>query len=119
MAYVPIIPPTERTRMSARSRELATQIEQLIREFQRSYPDTPERDVHEALRALSGDATRVPASRRVLALALSGGIAALIAVLIVLEETSGGLGGSLGSTVPWIVMGALVLFALVVVARRR
>lgn len=119
MAYVPIIPPTERTSMSARSRELATQIERVIREFQRSYPDTPERDVHEALRALSGDATRAPASRRILAFTLSGGIAALVAVMIVLEETGGGLSGTLSSAAPWIVMGALALFALVMVARRR
>jgi hypothetical protein len=119
MAYVPIVPPSDRTRMTARARELATQLERVIQEFQRSYPDTPKRDVQEALRALSGDADRAPGSRRLVAALVAGGVGALVAILIVLEETSGGLAGTLGEAAPWIVMGAIFLLALVMVALRR
>jgi ferric-dicitrate binding protein FerR (iron transport regulator) len=119
MAYVPMIPPTERTRMSARARELATQLERAIQEFQRSYPDTPAKDIREALRALSGDADRAPASRRALAGALAGGIAALIAAVIVMEESGGGLSGGLGASGPWIAMVVIVFFLVVMRLRRR
>jgi hypothetical protein len=105
--------------MSARARELATQLEQVIREFQRSYPDTPERDVQEALRALSGDSSGAPASRRLLALSVAGGVAALIGVVVFIQEAGGGLSGSLGEAGPWIVLGAIFLLALVMVALRR
>jgi len=105
--------------MSARSRELATQLERTIQEFQRSYPDTPARDVQEALRALSGDTDRTPASRRVLALTLAGGIAALFAGVFVIEEAGGGLSGTLTDSAPWIVMTAIVLLLVVMRLRRR
>lgn len=118
MAYVPIVPPGDRTRMSARARELATQLERVIQDFQRNYPDTPARDVEQALRALSGEADRAPATRRVLALTVAGGVAALIGVVIFLEE-SGGLAGTWTEAAPWIVMGVLVLFGVLLAIRQR
>ncbi|MDP2469823.1 MAG: hypothetical protein Q8W45_00440 [Candidatus Palauibacterales bacterium] len=119
MAYVPIVPPSARTRMSPRARELATQIEKAIQDFQRSYPDTPQRDVQEALRTLAGDSETAPASRRVLAMAVAGGIAALTGVLV-FAANSGGGGSSLQSNpLLWLVASAVVGLAVVAVARRR
>jgi len=120
MSYVPMVPPSARTRMSPRARELATQIEKAIQDFQRSYPDTPQRDVQEALRTLAGDSETAPASRRVLAMTVAGGIAALIGVLVFAANSDGG-GLSLPSDSGiWLVASVVVgLLALMVVARRR
>jgi outer membrane murein-binding lipoprotein Lpp len=50
MSYVPIVPRSDRTRISPRARELAAQIDKLVQDFQRSYPDTRPTDVQEARR---------------------------------------------------------------------
>ena len=119
MSYVPIVPPTDRTRLSPRARELATQIEKAIQEFQRNYPDTPSSDVQEALRALSGETERAPASRQLLALTLAGGIAALVGVMFFVQESGSGGSPFSSDTTIWVVAGVIGILALVFAMNRR
>lgn len=119
MSYVPIVPPAARTRMSPRARELATQIEKTIREFQRNYPDTPQREVQEALTVLSGDSRQAPAAKRLVAAAVAAGIALLVGIVVFLSDSGGG-GISLPSDATlWISSAVLVLVAVVGLAARR
>ena len=119
MSYVPIVPPTDRTRLSPRARELAAQIEKAIQDFQRSYPDTPASDVQEALRALSGDVERAPASRRLLAMTVAGGVAALVGVLFFVEESGSGESLLSSDAMIWVVAGVIGILALVLAVNRR
>lgn len=117
MSYVPIV--TQSTRdASPRARELARQLEQVIQDFQRSYPDTKPADVQQAVQIAWGGSSSVPAARRTLVLALAGGIAALAGVLVFLSEGQGGLGELASGPMVWIVVGLLVLVALAAVARK-
>ena len=101
MSYLPYLVPSEKTKLSPRARELATQIEKAIQEFQRSYPDTP------------------PASRNVLVMTLAGGIAALVGVLFFLRESGeGGMALPPGAML-WIVMGLVVVVGIGAVAARQ
>ena len=117
MSYVPYSPASEKTKLSPRARELTTQIEKVVLDFQRSYPDTSPRDVQEALRAASGASDATPDSRRLLATSLAGGIAALVGVLFFVRESGGAADSDAGFMI-WIVVGAAVLVALVALARR-
>ena len=118
MSYVPIVPPSDRTRVSPRARELATQISKLVQDFQRSYPDTRPSDVQEALRVASGGSDAVPGSRRVIAVALAAGVALLVGGLAFVGDS-----GSASLDLPanfmlWLVAGVIIVLALVVRARR-
>jgi len=119
MSYLPYLAAAEKTKLSPRARELATHIEKAIQDFQRSYPDTPPEDVQQALTALSGDSSRVPASRKVMAMTLAGGIAALVGVLFFLQESGEG-----GLTLPsgamlWIVVSLIAIVGIAAVAARQ
>ena len=120
MSYLPYLAATEKTKLSPRARELSTQIEKVIQDFQRSYPDTPPGDVQQALNALSGDSNRAPASRNVLAMTVAGGIAALAGVLFFMGESGeGGMAMPEGAML-WIVVGLICVVAIgAVVARQR
>ncbi len=118
MSYMPYLPATEKTKLSPRARELASQIEKVVLDFQRSYPDTSPGDVQEALRAASGGGEAAPGSRRVLAMTLAGGIAALVGLLFFMRESGDAVGGSEPGLMIWMVLGAILLAALVAVARR-
>ena len=120
MSYLPYLPPTEKMKLSPRARELATQIEKVISDFHKSYPDTPPGDVQQALTALSGEKGPAPASRRLLAMTVAGGIGALVAVLF----AAGGSGGEGGMPLPtdamlWVAAGLIVAVGLVFAARQR
>ena len=119
MSYLPYLAAAEKTKLSPRARELATQIEKVIQEFQRSYPDTPPGDVEQALTALSGDSNRAPASRNVLVMTLAGGIAALVGVLFFLRESGGEAPALPADSMLWIVVSVIVLVAMVAMVRRR
>jgi hypothetical protein len=119
MSYLPYLAPSEKTKLSPRARELATQIEKVIQEFQRSYPDTPSGDVQQALTALTGDSNRPPASRNVLVMTLAGGIAALVGVLFFLRESGGGAPALPADSMLWIVASVIGLIAVAAVVRRR
>ena len=119
MSYIPIVPLSDRTKVSPRARELATQIEKVVQDFRRSYPDTRPGDVQEALRVAAGGSDSVPESRRVLALTLAGGVAALVGVLFFLRESGGGGASGLpGDAMLWVVTGVIVLVAVAVMTRR-
>ena len=119
MSYLPYLAAAEKTKLSPRARELATQIEKVIQDFQRSYPDTPPGDVQQALTALSGDSSRVPASRNILAMTLAGGIAALVGVVFFLRESGeGGMALPSGAML-WIVAGLISAVGLVAIAARQ
>jgi hypothetical protein len=119
MSYLPYLPPTDRTKLSPRGRELATQIEKVIRDFQKSYPDTPPGDVQQALTSLTGGPDRAPASRKVVAMTVAGGIGALVAILF----SMGGPGEG-GTALPadgmlWLAAGLIVVVGLVFALRQR
>jgi len=119
MSYLPYLASAEKTKLSPRARELSTQIEKVIQDFQRSYPDTPPGDVQQALNALAGDPGRSPASRSVLAMTLAGGIAALVGVLVFTGESGeGGLALPSGAML-WMVVALIVGVGLAAVAARR
>lgn len=119
MSYVPYVPPTDKMKLSPRARELATQIEKVISDFHRNYPDTPPGDVQQALNALSGDKQPAPSSRRLLVMATAGGIGALVAGLF----AAGGFGGDAMTMSPdamlWLTAGLIVALGLVFAARLR
>ena len=119
MSYLPYMAAAEKTKLSPRARELSTQLEKVIQDFQRSYPDTPRADVQKALNALAGDPGRAPASRSVLAMTVAGGIAALVGVMVFMGESGEG-----GMTLPsgamlWLVFALIVGVGLAAVAARR
>jgi len=119
MSYLPYLAAAEKTKLSPRARELSTQIEKVIQDFQRSYPDTPPGDVQQALNALAGDSARAPAPRNLLAMTLAGGIAALVGVLVFMGESGeGGLALPSGATL-WMVVALIVGVGLAAVAARR
>ena len=119
MSYLPYLAAAEKTKLSPRARELATQIEKVIQDFERSYPDTPPGDVQQALTALSGDSSRVPASRNVLAMTLAGGIAALVGVLFFMQESGeGGMALPSGAML-WIVVGLIAVVGIAAVSARQ
>ena len=72
MSYVPIMSPSDRTQVSPRARELATQIEKVVLDFQRSYPDTRPGDVQQALRVAASGSDSTPDSRRVMGMTDAG-----------------------------------------------
>ena len=118
MSYVPYLPATEKAKLSPRARELTTQIERVVQDFQRSYPDTRPADVQEALRAASGASDATPDSRRLLAMSLAGGIAALVGVLFFVRESGGESLGVPSGAMIWVVVAAIVLLGVLALARR-
>ena len=119
MSYVPIMSASDRTQVSPRARELATQIEKVVQDFQRSYPDTRPGDVQQALRVAAGGSDSVPDSRRLLGMSVAGGIAALVGVLFFMRESAGGASDLPADSMLWVVVGVIVLIALAAMARRR
>jgi hypothetical protein len=118
MSYVPIVPRSDRTRISPRARELAAQIDKLVQDFQRSYPDTRPTDVQEALRVASGSPDTVPGSRRVLAVALAVGVAVLVGGLAFVGESGSGSLDLPANSILWLVAGLIIVLAFVARARR-
>jgi len=119
MSYIPIVPLSDRTKVSPRARELATQIEKVVQDFQRSYPDTRPEDVQEALRVTSGGSDGVPDSRLLLALSVAGGVAALVGVMFFTGNSGGGPSALPADSMLWIVVGVIVLIAVAAMVRRR
>ena len=118
MSYVPIMSPSDRTQMSPRARELATQIEKVVQDFQRSYPDTRPGDV-EIRSRLSGGSDSAPDSRRVMGMTVAGGVAALVGVLFFMRESAGEASGLPADSMLWIVVGLIVLLAVTAMVIRR
>ena len=118
MSYVPIVPRSDRTRISPRARELAAQIEKLVQDFQRSYPDTRPTDVQEALRVASGGSDAVQGSRRVLAVALAVGVAILVGGVVFVGDPGSGSLDLPANSMLWLVAGAIIVLAFVARARR-
>lgn len=118
MSYLPYVPPSDKTKLSPRARELSSQIEKVLQDFQRSYPDTRPGDVQDALRAASGGTDPAPESRRVLAMTVAGGVAALVGVLFFMEEFADRTIDLPPGAMMWIVMGLIVLVGIVALARR-
>jgi hypothetical protein len=118
MSYVPIVPRSDRTRISPRARELAAQIDKLVQDFQRSYPDTRPTDVQEALRVASGSPDTVPGSRRVLAVALAVGVAVLVGGLAFVGDSGSSSLDLPANFMLWLVAGVIIVLALVARARR-
>lgn len=115
--YVPIVTQTTRE-ASPRARELARQVEQVVQDFQRSYPDTRPADVQQALQIASGTSGEPTARHKVLALSLAGGVAALVGVYVM---AGGGLGEVTGGSIGpmfWLVAGLIIVLALAFAARR-
>lgn len=118
MSYLPYVPPADKTKLSPRARELSSQIEKVLQDFQRSYPDTRPGDVQDALRAASGGTDPAPDSRRLLAVTLAGGVAALVGVLFFMEEFADRTIDLPPGAMTWIVMSLVILVGIVALARR-
>ena len=116
MSYVPIVQQQTRD-ASPRARELARQLEQVIQDFQRSYPDTKPADIQQAVQIAYGSPSAVPEKRRVLALTVAGGVAAMVGLMVFLDE-GGQLSGLLAGPIIWVVAALVVLVGLVAVANR-
>jgi len=118
MVYVPSVHSSSNP-PSPRARELATQLERVIRDFQSSYPDTRPADVQRAIEIAGGWTTdAVQRTRRLAAVAVAAGVALLLGLFVAAEQ-SGGLPLDLDSSVlAWIVAGAVVLLLLIRTARR-
>jgi len=119
MSYVPIMSASDRTQVSPRARELATQIEKVVQDFQRSYPDTRPGDVQQALRVAAGGSDSVPDSRRLLGMSVAGGVAALVGVLFFMRESAGEASGLPADSMLWIVVGVIVMLAVTAMVIRR
>lgn len=119
MSYLPYLAQADKTKLSPRARELTTQIEKVIQDFQRSYPDTPPGDVQQALDALSGDSGRSPASRNALVMTVAGGVAVLVGVMIFVTEAGGGGLALPPGALMWIVAGLIGVVAIAAVAVRQ
>jgi len=119
MSYVPIMSPSDRTQVSPRARELATQIEKVVQDFQRSYPDTRPADVQQALRVAAGGSDSTPDSRRVLSMTVAGGVAALVGVLFFMRESTGEASGLPADLMVWVVVGVIVILAVTAMVIRR
>jgi ElaB/YqjD/DUF883 family membrane-anchored ribosome-binding protein len=118
MTYVPSVRSSS-SPPSPRARELAAQLERVIRDFQSSYPDTKPADVQQAVEiAWGGPTSSTLRSRRLLAVGVAAGLAALFGVFVAMRE-SGELPLDMDpSAVAWIVGGLLVLMVLIRAARR-
>lgn len=116
MSYVPTGPASARD-ASPRARELARQLEQVIDDFQRSYPDTKPADVRQAVQIASGTSASVPATRRRLVLWLATGLAVLIGGLVFLSEGDAGPSGVFSGPLAWVLIGGVVLVALALLNR--
>jgi hypothetical protein len=117
MLYVPIVtPPTSsQAPASPRARELASQIEKLIQDFQRSYPDTKPADIQEAMRIAWGGSEVTTSARRLVAVMLGLGMAALAGALLYFRS-------GVDVEIPWVmvaVVAGIVLVLAVAVAARR
>jgi len=119
MHYLPNQVASDKTKLSPRARELATQIERVIRDFQRSYPDTPPGDVEQALSALSGVPSRAPASRKALAMAVAAGVAALLGAVVFASESGDGGFALPSDAMMWVVGALIVGLAVAFVAARQ
>jgi ElaB/YqjD/DUF883 family membrane-anchored ribosome-binding protein len=118
MAYIPTVnSPTSPP--SPRARELASQIERAINDFQRSYPDTKPSDIRAAIDMTRGGSTEVATgSRRLAAVAVAAGLAALIGILVARGGAEGLPEDLSGDALMWIVGGLLVFIGLIRATRR-
>ena len=116
MSYAPIMtPPTQTPGTSMRARQLSAELERVIDDFQKSYPDTKPGDVRDAMRLAWGgtSAERVTRARGAVAATIG---AFLFAGLLALYFAGRGGDVSLdGAGVPWIMVMIGVL-AIVSVA---
>lgn len=111
MTYVPIVtPPVQSQPTSVRARQLSVELEQVIDEFQRSYPDTRPADVRDAMRLAWGGTGASAAGARTTFVALIGGVMMLGGLVAYFFTRSGEV--SLGGGVPWIAVGIGVMAVL-------
>lgn len=116
MLFVPFVPPANpRSPASPRAQELASRISKTIDDFQRNYPDASERDIRQALTAVSEGGG---AARRPLVAALIAGIVAAVAGLVVFMRTAEGAEPA-RLQAPILVALLVVAIAVIVVVRNR
>lgn len=112
MTYVPIvIPPDPAPPASPRARQLSVELDRVIEDFQKNYPDTKPGDVRDAMR-LASRAVNAPseAQARRLVVALLGGImllGGLVAYFMASRDP-----GAAPIEIPWLVVSIGVLAVL-------
>lgn len=103
--HAPVVPP------SARAQELGRRIGAVVQEFSRQHADITDLEVRQAMQIALGTAGRGSEVRRVI-VAVAAALLAGVALAISLAKRSGSDGAT--AMIP-AVIGALVIFALVVV----
>lgn len=118
MAYIPTVS-SPSSPPSPRARELASQIERAINDFQRSYPDTKPSDIRAAIDMARGGSPEVASgSRRRVAIAVAAGVALLVGILVARGGADGLPVDLSGDAMMWIVGGLLVFIGLIRAIRR-
>ena len=106
MTYVPIVTPVQQAPTSTRARQLSVELEQVIEDFQRSYPDTKPGDVRDAMRLAwggSGGASAARAKTKFVKLI----VMLMLGLGVYFFVGSGEV--SLGSDFPWLVVAIGVM----------
>ena len=111
MVFIPQVP---QQTASPEAQELANRIAALVQDYRRDHPQLSEREVHDAMQAASGGATRRPDRRAVAVIA--GLVAAFVGLGVFLREGGAARGLDDSFLVP-VAIGVAVLVALVL--RRR
>jgi hypothetical protein len=108
MTYVPIVTQVQQAPTSTRARQLSVELEQVIEDFQRSYPDTKPGDVRDAMRLAWGGTGGASAARaKTQFVALLGGLMMMLGLGVYFFVGSGEV--SLGAEFPWLVVAIGVM----------
>ena len=106
MTYIPIVTQVQQAPTSTRARQLSVELEQVIEDFQRSYPDTKPGDVRDAMRLAwggSGGASAARAKTKFVKLI----VMLMLGLGVYFFVGSGEV--SLGSDFPWLVVAIGVM----------
>ena len=112
MAFVPMVPPPPAP--SARARDLAHRLAEVVETFQRQYPGTSREDIRQAVRLATRGERNVQRPRLAAGLAVLG---ALVAGIVSLLASKGV--GAMEGTVPVVAIGIVAVVVAMMVALRR
>jgi hypothetical protein len=114
MVFVPMVPPPSAP--SARARDLASRLAEVVETFQRQYPGTSREDIRQAVRLATRGERDVQRPR----LAVGVGLAVLgmlVAGIVSLLASKGA--GAMEGTVPVVAIGIVAAAVALMVALRR
>jgi phosphotransferase system glucose/maltose/N-acetylglucosamine-specific IIC component len=112
MAFIPMVPPPPAP--SARARDLANRLAEVVATFQRQYPGTSREDIRQAVRLATQGERDVQRPRMAVALGVLG---MLVAGIVSLLASKGA--GAMEGTVPVVAIGIVAAVVAMMVALRR